>query len=534
MIINIKDNEGSGIIDTSSGGGSPMEDRKRFSMRIAITSVFFIGVIVLAIILFIKGKPSSLPLTSTINITADLFCMVLGYVLFACCSIDPREDNRNLYCFLFLLFADVVAAFTDECAWLVDGKADLTFWNWTVNTVYYMTAPCMAFLFWCYVVSYPGIEHKYIKTAKVCLAAGLGLAIGMRLLNLLNGMYFTVTDGVYSRGPVYMLSNLYSYVTILLALVFIICVRKRLHKYQIVTLFTYAVFPLAVGVLTNVFYGLSISSAIIMMVLLFMYCVLNVVKNRERYLTSKELEMATTIQEMMLPSIFPPYPDRKEFDIYASMTPAREVGGDFYDFFLIDDDHLALVMADVSGKGVPAALFMMVAKSVLKNQIMSNPGDVAASMRKVNKEICDGNDLDMFVTVWAGVLTLSSGELRYCNAGHESAAHKTGDGGFKLLDEHHYLPMGAFENTPYRESKIFLNKNDKLFLYTDGVTEAEDRHQKRFGKELLIKALDKSMGSVKQIDVTVRDAISEFSDGADQFDDITMLTVEYRGASKHI
>lgn len=511
-----------------------MEDKKKFSLRIAITSVFFIGIIILAIILYVMEEPTRLPVTSVINITADHICMILGYVIFACCSIELKEDNKNLNIFMLLLFTDVIAAFCDECAWLVDGKVEMTFWNLAVNTIYYMTAPCMAFLFWCYVVSYPGIDHPYIKTFRKILGAGLVIAVIMRLINLANGMYFTVDNGVYRRGYLYWISNIYSYTTVVLALIFIICVRKRLHRYQIVTLFTYALFPLAVGVFTNLHYGLSLSSCLIMIVLLFMYCVFNVVKSRDKYVTDKELKMATTIQETMLPSKFPPYPDRKEFDIYASMTPARDVGGDFYDFFLIDDDHLALVMADVSGKGVPAALFMMVAKSILKNQIKNNYKDVAESMRKVNREICESNKLDMFVTVWAGVLTLSSGELRYCNAGHESAALKTQNAGFGFLKEHHYLPMGAMENTPYKESKIYLNSHDKLFLYTDGVTEAEDRNHKRFGKELLLSALDKAEGSAQKTDQVVRAALEEFSQGADQFDDITMLTVEYRGASKHI
>ena len=221
-----------------------------------------------------------------------------------------------------------------------------------------------------------------------------------------------------------------------------------------------------------------------------------IVENTEnlRTLTSEkeriktELNMATQIQKGMLPNIFPPFPERKEFDLYATMRPAREVGGDFYDFFMIDEDHLALVMADVSGKGVPGALFMMVSKVILKNNAM--PGkSVGEILAMTNDLICANNRMEMFVTVWMGILEISTGKIIAANAGHEYPAVMQ-DGCFRLCKDQHSFVIGGLANVGYREYELQLEKGDKLFLYTDGVTEATDEKGELFGTEGMLEALN--------------------------------------------
>ena len=241
-----------------------------------------------------------------------------------------------------------------------------------------------------------------------------------------------------------------------------------------------------------------------------------------------ELSLATKIQANMLPSVFPPFPDRKELDIFASMDAAREVGGDFYDFFLVDDDHLCIEIADVSGKGVPAALFMMASKIILSNYAMlgKSPGEL---LEAANAAICANNKDAMFVTVWVGILDLKTGLLTAANAGHEYPV-LIKNGRSELLRDKHGLVVGAMEGVRYHEYTLQLAPGDKLFVYTDGVVEATDRDGVLFGTERMLTALDDGANETPEgILKTVRQAVDSFVGDAEQFDDLTMLCLEYRG-----
>ena len=255
-----------------------------------------------------------------------------------------------------------------------------------------------------------------------------------------------------------------------------------------------------------------------------------VTKKEERVRT--ELDMASKIQKGALPDSFPAFPDRQEFDLYASMEPAKEIGGDFYDFFLIDDDHLCLVIADVSGKGVPAALFMMASKIILAdNAIMGkSPSEI---LYDANNAICKNNKLEMFVTVWVGILEISTGKLSAANAGHEYPALKRGDGGFSVFKDRHGFVLGGMEGMKYKEYEIQLSPMDKLFVYTDGVPEANDPDGNMFEVKRMIDALNEDPdASPAQILGAVRGQINIFVREAEQFDDLTMLCLEYKGAKK--
>ena len=248
----------------------------------------------------------------------------------------------------------------------------------------------------------------------------------------------------------------------------------------------------------------------------------------EKAKITTELNLAKQIQEDMLPSIFPAFPDRKEFDLFASMTPARDVGGDFYDFFLIDDDHLALVMADVSGKGIPGALFMMVAKTILKNNAMVGKS-VGEILTMTNDLICPNNQAKMFVTVWMGILEISAGKITAANAGHEYPALMR-NGRFELYKDKHSFVIGGMENMRYKEYELQLNKGDKLFLYTDSVPEATDAENELFGTARMIDALNACADrSPEALLACVKSAVDVFVGEAEQFDDLTMLCLEYKG-----
>lgn len=252
-----------------------------------------------------------------------------------------------------------------------------------------------------------------------------------------------------------------------------------------------------------------------------------VTADKERIAT--ELHVATQIQSSMLPCIFPPFPERKEFDIYALMTPAKEVGGDFYDFFLIDEDHLSLVMADVSGKGVPAALFMVIAKTLLKNaaQMGLSPKDV---LYKVNNQLCENNDAEMFVTVWLGILEISTGKLTCANAGHEYPVLRRANRKYEIVKDKHGFVLAGMEDTRYREYELQLYTGDELFVYTDGVAEATNGSNELFGAGRMLEALNSHLGDgPDSLLLHVKEEIDRFVGKLPQFDDITMLGLRYVG-----
>ena len=242
-----------------------------------------------------------------------------------------------------------------------------------------------------------------------------------------------------------------------------------------------------------------------------------------------ELNIAKTIQENSIPNIFPAFPHRKDFDVYASMTPAKEVGGDFYNFFLVDEDHLAMVMADVSGKGIPAALFMMVTNILISDRTHMG-GTPAEILTFVNDSICDHNQADMFVTVWLGILEISTGKIIAANAGHDDPAVYRKGGQFEIVKNKHSLVVGAMSGIKYKDFEIQLNKGDKIFLYTDGLPEATDKDEKMFTLDGMVQALNKFKDETPQnILDGINGCVNEFVGDAPQFDDLTMLCLELKG-----
>jgi sigma-B regulation protein RsbU (phosphoserine phosphatase) len=234
----------------------------------------------------------------------------------------------------------------------------------------------------------------------------------------------------------------------------------------------------------------------------------------------------------MLPRIFPAFPDRNEFDLFATMHPAKEVGGDFYDFFLVDDDHIALVMADVSGKGVPAALFMVIAKTLIKNraQLGESPAEV---LKNVNEQLCEGNEAELFVTVWLAIIEISTGKGVAANAGHEHPTICRANGQYELVEYRHSPAVATMEGVRFREHEFQLNPGDRLFVYTDGVPEATNARDVLFGNERMLAALNLNpAASPEELLHNVRAAIDAFVGDAPQFDDITMLGFHYIGCEK--
>ncbi len=246
-----------------------------------------------------------------------------------------------------------------------------------------------------------------------------------------------------------------------------------------------------------------------------------------------ELNVAAQIQEDMLPNVFPPYPDRTEFDIYASMSPAKEIGGDFYDFFFTDEDQLVLVIGDVSGKGVPAALIMAISKNVVRNLAYAygSPEEILTS---ANKALCDGNEESMFVTLWIGIVDVRTGHVVSANAGHEHPAVRRADALYELDIYDHDMPIGIMPDLPpFGKREFDLSPGDSIFVYTDGVPDAVNTEEVFFGTDRMLDVLNTDPGAgCEDVINNMRSGIAEFSSGAERFDDITMLSFTYYGERK--
>ena len=247
----------------------------------------------------------------------------------------------------------------------------------------------------------------------------------------------------------------------------------------------------------------------------------------ERERMAVELSLAATIQSNMLPSTFPPYPNRCDLDIYASMDAAKEVGGDFYDFYLLDEDRFAFLVADVSGKGIPAALFMMRAKMTIKS-LADSGADVHVILSKANENLCKENEAGMFVTTWLGIVDMKTGVLSYANAGHNPPLLKRGQGAFEYIKTKPNFILAGMDGVSYRKNELQLLPGDELFLYTDGITEATNKSLELFGESRLLDALNlASEGTAQSRCNDVKEAIERFVGDAEQFDDITMLSVKF-------
>ena len=495
---------------------------KRVFMTAAISYMFLT---MFTMVLFDLRDIHTLPVTSVINISVDIFGMITGCVIFVSCLIDVAKMRVNYKIYMYLLNVVFLGLFTDAGAWLMDGIPSLRPLNMIDNTLYYLCTPIAAAFFYLFITTQLKLGEKTLNTMRKVLRIGLAVTVVAILVNIPFGYLFTVgEDGVYRREALAHVPNIYGYVTMIAALILINRERKQLERYKIVTLTIYALLPVAVSLFTTAVYGLSIGYAVTMCIMLLMYCIINVSQGRAQAANERDMQVASAIQNGMMPRIFPPFPERKEFDIYAYMDPAKEVGGDYYDFFFTDEDHIALVIADVSGKGVPAALFMMITKALIKNR-MQGGDSPAEALYKINNQLLNGtSDHGMFVTVWMAKLEISSGKGVSVNAGHEHPAICRKNGKFELVEYQHSPAVCLIEDMEFEEREFRLDKGDMLFVYTDGVPEAMNNRRQMFDTERMLEALNRSSdGMPKDCIENVKEAIAEYIGDAEQFDDTTML-----------
>ena len=379
---------------------------------------------------------------------------------------------------------------------------------------------------------------KHTKTISIILLVLVIVHVVLLVVAQFTDLYYYFDDkNVYHRASGYVISNLVQLLMLAQNIFFLIRYRAKFARRIASALWIYIVAPIA-AIAIQIFVT-EVQFIILATVIAAAYLYYVIVRDQtEKYEAQQkenarldtELSMAQRIQADTLPNIFPAFPEREEFNVYASMNPAKEVGGDFYDFFLIDNTHLGMVMADVSGKGVPAALFMMVSKILVQNYALmgKSPKEV---LEATNRQICSNNREDMFVTVWFGSLDLMTGKLTAANAGHEYPVLKTPDGSFELIKDKHGLVVGGMDIARYTEYELQMDPGAKLFLYTDGVAEATNAANELFGTERMVNALRIAENeSPRDILGVVNAAVEDFVKDAPQFDDLTMMCVEYKGA----
>lgn len=511
---------------------------KKEKAGIIIASIVYVICIVLIIYGVFSmglGKISSMYI---VNISIDIFAMLTGFVLFLCCLIDVQKGGSDMKYIMYLINVCFLHVFADASTWLVEGTPGLEIFNMLDNTLFYMCESATVCLFWMYITSLIKFTDPIEKKLDMAVQYGLIISVVVRALNMVGGFYFTIEPGnIYKRGAFFPVSKLYVALVMIAIAYVVIKERKQLALYQIIASFIFLGVPILAALFTVMVYGLSVTAALTMILLLLMYCVHNVAQGREKAAADHDLSVAAAIQENILPRTFPYMPERKEFDIYATMTPAKEVGGDFYDFFMTDDDHLAFVVADVSGKGMPAALFMMVARTILKNQATgtSHFRDPGWILKIVNNQLCEGNTMEYFVTAWLGILELSTGHLAFASAGHEYPAICRCGGDFELFRDRNSPPLGSMEDLTFHTNEMELEPGDIVFIYTDGVTEATNSSRQLFGSERMLESLNGcDRSSLEGIDSNLRKSIDDFVKDAPQFDDITMLGLRFNGTTESL
>ena len=382
-----------------------------------------------------------------------------------------------------------------------------------------------------------------LKLSKVTIY----ISLAMLIVSQFTGLCYTFdASNRYQRASGYIVLIFVSLMTIVIQIIAIISHRKRFNRAMLTMLLLFATTPILATVVQVFAYGLSLINFTLvgMVVLLYIITLVQLQRQMEDYQRNimtmtlekervdTELALATRIQTDMLPNIFPAFPERSEFSVYASMTPAKEVGGDFYDFFFIDHDRLALVIADVSGKGIPAAMFMMMAKSMIQTQASAGASPQLV-LETVNRLICENNREKMFVTVWLGILDLKTGILTAANAGHEYPMLKTAGGPFEMIKDRHGFVLGGMKGMKYKEYQLQLTPGSKLFVYTDGVAEAMNGSKEQFGLDRTLEALNAAKDSTPDdILRSVEDAVVGFVQGAEQFDDLTMMCIVYNGETE--
>ena len=500
--------------------------RKKSTGYIGLGFIFLLTVL-LNLFIFLRGT-ENMASGWTFNIGVNMLGgFVSGVVFYSCLQDSAGVGERNRL-FLSLLIVSSIGMFLSACAWIVQGLAPLAFINRLINVLLYTNNYLMVFLFWRCELFMLEISEKLIRVVNGFMKFYLLPVLILVLANFFVPVLFSVdAAGFYQRTALFPLLFVMM-IPVVLAIITGIITAKSSKKDKLIVA-SFIGLPMIVFLITLIDPKISILESAMFLSVMVIYLALINERGRRLSVTQTELNVAADIQESMLPHIFPPFPEHREFELYASMDPAREVGGDFYDYMMVDEDHLAVLIADVSDKGVPAALFMMSTKNLI-NYRARRGGTPAEILTDVNEQIARDNESKMFITIWMGILDLATGVMTCTNAGHEYPAVCGSDKIFRIYRDKHGLVIGAMEKAKYRDYELTFLPGDKIFVYTDGVPEANNPLGELYGLERLEAALNRMPDeSPEKILSGIRADVDLFVNGAKQFDDLTMLCLEYKG-----
>lgn len=475
---------------------------------------------------FIRENQLNIMLSlSSVCFTILLFLLINNYL--------SKEKRKSL---IIIAFSTAFLLLTDRYAYIFRGQTTtlayimarickyLVFFN-VLNISYMFNEFLISIYKEYYHNSHPPKMFKLIKT--IILTGHITLIISQ----FTNWYYSFDKFNNYHRESGYVFCYLFPILATIIQYIIVGKYYRKTNNRIMIPIVLYFILPIITTIIQLFIPGVSLTNMAIagVVIILYSFTIYDAnVMSKEKEKTEADLRLANEIQQNEIPNEFPAFPERKEFDLYALMSPAKDVGGDFYDYFLLDDDHLGLVIADVSGKGIPAALNMIKVKVLLRSVglKLNNPAKVLSTLNDI---FIDNNKLEMFVTMWFGILEISTGKLTYVNAGHEDLIIYKKSVGYESVKIKHGLPIGAMNNSKYENHQITVNKGDKLFLFTDGITEAININNKSFGINNLLKSLNKHKNNnVEDTIKLVKKDIELFTNSHNQFDDITMLCLELK------
>ncbi len=492
------------------------------------------------VVLFIFGRygVEDIKSPSLFNAGYFLMAMLLAIVLFACGLLDRTQKKATRRVFFMLLVFDFLAMAADSSSYFLDGRPALRNAQLFGETVAYGLDYLMYYLAVVYIMQLLELDREKLSIImRRMFAVPCFILSGLAVLNLFMPVFFWVDEnGIYSIGPLALLNTCFKAVIPVIFIIIAVVYRKRLNGYHIAALMVFTV-AILILVLVDMFADdFYLDYGVILLLVLIMYVILNLQNGNKGAVTQMEFDTAKKIQTSILPNLFPDFVDVPEFEIYALMTPAREVGGDFYDFFMLDENRIAFLIGDVTSHDVGGALFMAVSKSMLNmgSQLGGTPADV---LNGVNKRFKDADYQSMKARVWLGFLDTRTGHLVYTGAGIPRLAvqDQEVDGKFRFELFADTPPLGEAANPGYLDQEVNLVPGDRIFLYTEGVPSSLDASKERFGEERLLAVLNENLEKDNETLLkSVQQSVDDFIGAGHQTSDITMLGFTFKRPKEEV
>ena len=470
--------------------------------------------------------------SSIVDAGFEFTAMLASILLYGCSMLDGMQKGSDRQYFISLVFVNFIATGLDLMTYILDGVAEYRYFYIFVLCFLYCCDYIIGFLLLNYMVAFLGLEkEKGIRVTGMICALITAVEIILAILNLFFPILFEINEeGVYSTTALDPINSLYTTMITLVALGISVAYRKKITRVQFFAIVIYAIIMnvfLVFFQYATVFY---INYGVNLIIFFIIYIRVNVQNGNKGAAIEEELSSAKKIQESLLPNLFPDFVDVPEFDLHALNLPAKEIGGDYYDFFKLDDDHIVFLVGDVVGHGVGASLFMATSKAMInmQSQLGGTPADVLSN---VNRRITSSVNRPMSVEIWMGMLDIPSGKLKYVDAGLGRLAIMRGNTkAFEIVHDGAEFPVGEKKEYRYTDRELILSPGDRLFLFTDGVPHAKRKDGTQFGNDRLIEVLNRNNDKTEEeLCNDMSASIEAFAPDNRQTDDITMLGFTYRG-----